>query len=83
MQPGRRRVCFMVGADDDIVLDPRVDLQLGKRQRKRSSRFAGKQADVAIVESIREQFPQIDGYVVREIEELRSTDAEVELCLHA
>ena len=71
-------VAFMVGHDDDVVLDPRV-APVGSRGRgaARSSRWAGLQSDLAIVAGVREAFPRLEVSTVRTVEELRATEAEV------
>ena len=68
----RSRVLFMVGHDDDVVLDPNVPCPV----RGRKSRWAGLQSDMAIVDAVSTNFPQFDVEVATTIEELLSTSAQ-------
>ena len=64
-------VAFMIGHDDDIVLDQRV----GRRGRQCSSRWAGLQSDTAIVHAIQTFFPTLRTATLSTVEELRATEA--------
>jgi hypothetical protein len=77
-EPGR--IVFLIGADDDVVLDPK----LAHRRAKRSagdpppaSRWAGKQADQAIVEAVADRFPSLECSTARTPAELLASAAEV------
>lgn len=71
-------VAFMVGHDDDVVLDPQTALKRPGRHR-RSSKYAGLQSDRAIVQCIRQRFPQLKSSTVCSVEELILTKAKVQL----
>ena len=71
----------MVGHDDDVVLDPHVTQQLGRAAASRSSRWAGMQSDLAIVDAVTNGFPQLQVEVLQTVEELRATAAEVVVVL--
>ena len=68
-------VCIMIGHDDDVVLDPRLH---ASRPRNATSRWEGKQSDMAIAESMLAQFPQLKATFARTNEELLATDAKVQ-----
>jgi hypothetical protein len=70
------RVSFMVGHDDDTVLDPSVPRQ-GRGADLRTSSWAGMQSDMAIVNAVQTRFPQLDVSTFTTVEELIATDADV------
>eukprot|EP00962_Isochrysis_galbana_P039201 scaffold14028_cov83-Isochrysis_galbana.AAC.3 len=79
---GRRlgRIVFLIGADDDVVLDPKLAHQRARRSAggpPPSSRWAGKQADQAIVEAIAERFPALECSTARTPAELLASAADV------
>ena len=69
-------VAFMVGHDDDVVLDPTTDRRRSSRSA-RTSRFTGLQSDLAIVECIQQSFPHLSISTLRTVEELLATEAKV------
>ena len=71
------KVAFLVGHDDDIVLDPKVVQQLGRAACARTSRWEGMQSDLAIVEAVRADFSQLMVETVSTVDELRATNADV------
>jgi len=75
------RVVFLIGADDDVALDPKLAHQ---RQKQRgggppppASRWAGKQADLAITAAVTERFPSLECRTARTPDELLSSGADV------
>ena len=78
-----RKVIFLIGADDDVVLDPRL---AERRRRARTSaaaapppaasRWAGRQSDEAIVACVGERFAELEVCVARTPEELLRSNAE-------
>ncbi|EOD25118.1 hypothetical protein EMIHUDRAFT_100849 [Emiliania huxleyi CCMP1516] len=76
-------VIFLIGADDDVVLDPRL---AERRRRARTSaaaapppaasRWAGRQSDEAIVACVGERFAELEVCVARTPEELLRSNAE-------
>lgn len=74
-------VAFLVGHDDDVVLDPRVAQQLGRAATGRASKWEGMQSDLAIVDAVKQRFPQLDVSLLHTVDELRATEAEVVVVL--
>ncbi|KAL1495890.1 hypothetical protein AB1Y20_014534 [Prymnesium parvum] len=70
------RVAFMVGHDDDEVLDPKVT-QRSRALPERTSAFTGLQSDLAIVECISQNYPQFNVCTLFTVEDLLTTDAKV------
>ena len=72
-------VLFMIGHDDDQVLDPSVRPPGCKRARV--SQWTGKQSDVAIAEAVLSKFPRLRGGFARTVEDLLATEARVVVVL--
>lgn len=73
-------VAFMIGHDDDVVLDPKVG---GGRRRAdtRCSRWKGLQSDAAIVSAICASYPALTTTTISTVEELIATDAPMVVIL--
>ncbi len=73
MNTAPQRVVFMIGHDDDVVLDPSV----ATRRRGCTSRFSGMQSDAAIVRAVEEACPHLTIETTTTVEGLLETEAEV------
>ena len=64
-------VAFMVGHDDDVVLDPSVP----RGAKRATSRFEGMQSDAAIVAAVTANFAHLRVETVTTVEGLLATEA--------
>lgn len=70
-------VAFMIGHDDDIVLNPSVGNPRRRDAPPRSSKWAGLQSDVAIVSAVQKFYPSLVIITLATVEELRATNASM------
>ncbi|KOO21928.1 hypothetical protein Ctob_001850 [Chrysochromulina tobinii] len=70
-------VAFMIGHDDDIVLNPSVGNPRRRDAPPRSSNWAGMQSDVAIVSAVQKFYPSLVIITLATVEELRATNASM------
>jgi len=78
-------VAILVGHDDDVVLDARLEksgaLNRPRGAAPRTSRWAGMQSDLAIAAAIAADFPHLRTTLLHSVDELLATEAEVVIVL--